>query len=179
MLLIVFSINFALHHARVADTVAQADVDHRSAYLIAGRRVVHHFDAFDAVGRQRLQQGVQLRTAHVGHLAVQHDGDRLHAQRQCSVLLHHAGQFFQGFVNVIHRAVFDHPRQVVLQLTGRSLHDGTFAGHHHLGQMPVKTVHAGIARQDAVGRQRTRVIFFQILLSGEWQSQQQAGCRCQ
>ncbi|CDB10649.1 unknown [Bacteroides sp. CAG:633] len=179
MLLIVFSVDFALHHAWVADTVAQANVDHRSTYLIAGRRVVHHFDAFDAVGRQRFQQGVQLRTAHVGHLAVQHDGNRLHAQRQRTVLLHHAGQFFQSFVYVIHRTVFDHPRQVVLQLTGRSLHDGTFAGHHHLGQMPVKAVHTGIARQDAVGRQRTCVFFFQILLGGERQSQQQAGCRCQ
>ena len=177
MLLVVFPVDLALHHARVADAVAQADVDHRPAHLIAGRRVVHHLDALDAVGRQRLQQGVELRAAHVRHLAVQHDGDRLHAQRQCTVLLHHAGQFLQGFVDVVHGAVLDHPRQVVFQLACRCLDDGSFAHHHYLGQVAVEAVHAGIARQDAVGGQRPQVLIFQILLGGERQGQKQAGCR--
>ena len=39
------------------------------------------------------------------------------------------------------------------------------------------SVHAGIARQDAVGGQRPQVLIFQILLGGERQGQKQAGCR--
>ena len=176
MLLVVFSIEFALHHARVADAVAQADVDHRPAHLVAGGCVVHHFDALDAVGRQRLQQGIELSAAHVGHLAVQYHRHPLHAQRQRAVLLHHAGQFLQGFVDIVHGAVLDHPRQVVFQLARRCLDDGAFAHHHHFGQMAVEAVHTGIARNKTVSRQRPLIFFLQILLCGKRQSPKEAAC---